>query len=304
MSRTALRVLALVLFAAMAALFVRSVVSSGNQPAAEAAPPPTRVRAAAIELPTGTLIQPGDLQWIEIPGHPSDDVFAQGRDPDDKLTGAVVRLPLTKGAAIERSRIVLPDAPGFLSAALAPGKRAISVAINDVSGNAGLILPGDFVDVILSQHLNGNSDGGATRNVIGETVLTNVRVIAVGRQFTLAPVDAKAGGANTARTVTFEVDSEQAEVVVVAGQLGELTLALRSLASENGNIRETDSQGGAHVVPVSAENLERPKAVRAEDVSTANMPPRAAPNAPEAAQAYIPPAATVVKIYRGSAQPN
>jgi pilus assembly protein CpaB len=304
MSRTALRVLALVLFAAMAALFVRSVVSSGNQQAAVTAPPPTRVRVAAIQLPTGTLIQPSDLQWIEVPAPVSEDSFAQGRDPDDKLVGAVVRLPLAKGAAIERSRIVLPDAPGFLSAALAPGKRAISVAINDVSGNAGLILPGDHVDVILSQHLNGNSEGGAARNVIGETVLTNVRVIAVGRQFVLAPVDPKAPGTNTARTVTFEVDSEQAEVVVVAGQLGELTLALRSLASETGHIRETDSQGAEHVVPVAAESPDRPKAVRAEDVSTATMTSHVAASAPEAPAAYVTPAATAVKIYRGSAQSN
>ena len=59
--------------------------------------------------------------------------------------------------------------------------RAVSVGVDPVSGTAGLIWPGDRVDLVLTQSIE-DKDQPSDRRVSGETVLTNLRVIAVDQQ--------------------------------------------------------------------------------------------------------------------------
>ena len=95
-------------------------------------------------------------------------------------------------------------APDFLAAALQPGMRAISVPVDDVSGNAGLIQPGDFVDVLLTQQIGGSATSPGTFEA--ETVVRRARVLAVGSEFQRAKAPASAPDATArARTVTLEV---------------------------------------------------------------------------------------------------
>lgn len=277
-------IILIVVVTGLAALFIRASLAPPQQ--TEAPKRVDRVRIATTDLPTGTLIQSGDLAWRDINDRASDDVYSS-RD-GDKLLGAVVRQPLTKNQPIEKSRVVLPESPGFLAAALAPGKRAVSVAITDVSGNAGLIQPGDSVDLILTQRLN--ADGN--REVVGETVLTNVRVIAVGHKIfqerDSSSSDSAKNNSQSAATITFEVSSEEAERVAVASQLGNLSLSLRSLASEIGHMRQTDGT----IIPLPPDSTDRPRPIRSSDVSQVSVGPRDPVTAP-------PPLPLTVKVYRG-----
>lgn len=220
---------ALILFAAaILAMGARAMyVSSLNRPAAPDAE--VRIRVTAADLPAGLLLRDGDLAWKAVPRDqvPSNAVVDGARQP--AVRGALLRHAMEAGSVLHAGDMILPDAPGFLAAALRPGLRAVSVPVNDVSGNAGLIQPGDYVDMILTQQMGRRGDTGADQHrVVSETVVERARVIAVGSSFqresdTLKPT--------RVRTVTLEVEPRTAEAVTVAAELGTLSLALRSFAT-------------------------------------------------------------------------
>jgi pilus assembly protein CpaB len=104
--------------------------------------------------------------------------------------------------------------------------RAVTVGVDAISGTAGLIWPGDHVDVLLTHQLD-DPNRPIGRRVAAETVLTNVRVIAIDQQL----VEGAAPGSENAKpatTVTLEVTSQDAERVSVATRLGRLSLVVRS----------------------------------------------------------------------------
>jgi pilus assembly protein CpaB len=100
------------------------------------------------------------------------------------------------------------------------------------TGASGLISPGDLVDVILTQEFQ-RADTPAGRRVVAETVLTEVRVIAVDQQIAQgAPVATPLptnGAPRVASTVTLQVTPEQAQRVAVAERLGRLSLSVRAI---------------------------------------------------------------------------
>ena len=198
----------------------------------EAAPPPPpalmRILVAARALPAGTMIKDDDMVVREIPASMAPDAaLAASDDVRAELRGALLRRYLDPGTVVERADVLRPRDRGFLATVLRPGTRAVSVGVDVVTGTAGLIWPGDQVDLILTQEL-GADDAPLGRRVIGETVLSEVRVVAVDQQFTQG-----AGGeglpSRIARTVTLEVTAEQAERVAVASRLGRIALSVRAI---------------------------------------------------------------------------
>jgi len=103
--------------------------------------------------------------------------------------------------------------------------RAVSVGVDAITGTADLIWPGDRVDLILTQAI-GDATLPIGRRIAAETVLSDVRVIAIDQQ--LMQGVAPDGSEGKARTVTMEVTSAQAERVSVATRIGRLSLAVRS----------------------------------------------------------------------------
>ncbi len=223
--------IAALLIAGAAALYARTWVESRQAaPAATAAPSPAAGRmvlVAAVDLPAGSFLQPGSIRWqawpdVELP--PS--YFVKGVRGEDQAVGAVVRYALARGQPLTDSGLVKPGERGFLAAVLAPGMRAVSVPVDEASANAGLIFPGDRVDLVLAQSLTGEAAGGAARRA-AETVLEDVRVLAMGRRLVAA---AGEESSIQARTVTLEVSPAGAERVALVTELGKLALSLRSLA--------------------------------------------------------------------------
>ena len=142
------------------------------------------------------------------------------------IRGALLRRYLEPGAALERDDVLRARDRGFLASVLRPGMRAISVGVDLVTGTAGLIWPGDHVDLILTQELQAG-DAPLGRRVIGETVLADARVVAVDQQFTQG-AGAEGAPSRVARTITIEVGAEQAERVAVASRLGRIALTVRA----------------------------------------------------------------------------
>lgn len=231
--RILLPVLALGL-AAATAVYARNWLESQRQAAAtvpvQAPMPATKtVMVADAELPAGTILQPGHLRWQSWPDVAVPESYIlEGHATEEELLGSVVRHPVAAGQPVSRGSLVRPGDRGFLAAVLMPGMRALSVPVNDASSNAGLIFPGDRVDLIVTHALGSEEQGSAARRA-SETVLEDVRVIAMGRRLTGGGMEEPGG---QVRTTTLEVSPVGAEKVALATELGKLSLSLRSLANE------------------------------------------------------------------------
>jgi pilus assembly protein CpaB len=195
------------------------------------------VLAAARALPAGTLLRADDLRWAQLStGDTPPDSFLRGQAAETDVYGAATRRAFHSGEALVADQLIKPTDPGFLPAVLAPGMRATSIPVDAAEGGAGLITPGDRVDVILTQSFSDTGLSGSQRSV-SETILPDLRIIAID-QTTHVPGMGRPGEIHppvTAeprlpKTVTLEVSRHQAEMLMVAGQLGKLQLTLRSLA--------------------------------------------------------------------------
>ncbi|HEY2023940.1 Flp pilus assembly protein CpaB [Paraburkholderia sp.] len=290
----------LFLFAAIVAMIVRVVIVSSSH-----ASTPTvdtqRVRVSAADLPQGLLMRDDDLTWKNVPvSRVPSNAIVDGKPGAIELKGALLRHPVTSGTVLVADDVILPSDPGFLAATLQPNMRAISVAVDDVSGNAGLIQPGDYVDVLLTQQMDHKTDNTSPDfSVSSETVVEHVRVLASGSEIVRPKTGNPNEGTNRIRTVTLEVTPHMGEIVAVASHLGTLSLALRSFATAS---RDSTPATLPSMAPAPASDAERPP-VWAGDISRAlrqiSQPRQVAVSAPSA-RAPAPP--HVVTVYRGSDQ--
>lgn len=187
------------------------------------------VLVAASPVQLGEFVRPEAFRWqawpdVDVPST----FFVKGQRDPGELEGAVARRPLGTGEPVTDAALVKPGERGFLAAVLTPGMRAISVPVDDASSNAGLIYPGDHVDLLLSQAIP-QANGGTARRV-AETILEDVRVLAMGRRIQPHEETDMSAGSSQIRTVTLEVSAEGAEAVALVTDLGRLSISLRSLA--------------------------------------------------------------------------
>lgn len=250
-----------------------------------------RVRVSTADLPIGLLLRDADVEWKTVPvSEAAPNAIVANAPGAVEVKGALLRHAVAAGALLTADDVILPNAPGFLAATLKPGMRAASVAVDEVSGNAGLTQPGDYVDLLLTQQMTGHTES-PDMSVSSETVVERVRVLAVGSEIQRpkdpnAPPDPN----NRARTVTLEVTPRMAEVIAVAARLGSLSLSLQSFA--------TDSRSGVAGAS-GALAASQPAPVWAGDISRAmrQLPRPAAPSSPGVPkQASVQP----ITIYRGS----
>ncbi|GAX91530.1 Flp pilus assembly protein CpaB [Effusibacillus lacus] len=108
---------------------------------------------------------------------------------------------------------------GVVKLSLAPGKRAISIAVNEVQGVSGFITPGAYVDVVV---MVPTPEG---ENASAQILLQNVRVLAVGQLNTTPENSTKV---SVYRTVTLEVLPIEGSALAFAAQKGAVSLMLRA----------------------------------------------------------------------------
>jgi pilus assembly protein CpaB len=129
-------------------------------------------------------------------------------------------------------KITGPGQRATLSAALNEGMKAITIRVNDVLGVAGFVLPGDRVDILL------------TREAGVDVLLQGVKVLAIDQT-----ADDRRNEPAVVKAVTFEVSTEEAQILTLAATVGQLSLALRNIASagieETKRVTLADLFGGA-----------------------------------------------------------
>ena len=189
------------------------------------------VLVAKSDIGLGQSVKPEDLQWQTWPTATASSTLIRRTDRPNATTeiiGQIARAPFVSGEPIREQKLVKADGSGFMAAILPTGMRAVSTEITPETGAGGFILPNDRIDVILSKHEK-NPDRQGTETVQSETVLSNIRVLAIDQ----APKEKDGQNSVVGRTVTLELKPEQAETLARVRQSGTLSLALRSIADVN-----------------------------------------------------------------------
>lgn len=213
---------------------------------AEKAPAPTvGYLVAAHPLPRGTLARDDDFTVRSVQSSDAVPAGALLDNADVKigLRGALVRNFLDTGTPVTSKDILRPRERGFLASVLAPDSRAISINVDAASGVSGLIWPGDYVDVVLTQESTTRAESknpDHQHGTLSETVVQNVRIVAIDQDIVQAGPAGNAAAGKVARTVSLQLAPEQVKKVTVAGQLGKLTLAVRS-AVDRQDIGDSDT---------------------------------------------------------------
>ncbi|WP_104662368.1 Flp pilus assembly protein CpaB [Ensifer adhaerens] len=215
-----------VLSAAMAGLLAMKLTRAPAprlaEPVLERAPT-VNVLVASKSLPVGSRLGGDAIHWMAWPKDGVvDGVITEESQPSaiDDLSGAVVRLPIFNGEPVRREKVA-DSSSRIMSSLLPAGKRAVATEITVATGAGGFILPNDRVDVIMVRK-------GGGELYLTETVLSNVRVLAIDQQ-----VEEKDDGtkAVVGTTATLELTPDQSKVMTVAQQMAErISLALRSVA--------------------------------------------------------------------------
>jgi pilus assembly protein CpaB len=257
------------LIAAVTAFMARSMFAGGASPQAVAQKPvPTgpQVIVATRALPVGTIVTADAFRYQPWPKELIEEAYFIKKDgePDatEQLIGTVVRNPITAGQPITQGALVSPGDRGFLAAALGPGMRAVSVPVSALTGVSGFVFPGDRVDLVLTQNIspdnNDNTRSAGLAFKVSETVIRNLRVLAVDQRST-PTVDEKGNTVPSKyKLVTLEVTPRIAEKIAVAQTIGTLSLSLRSLA-DNAAELEQALASGAVKMPAGATQEEEEK---------------------------------------------
>ncbi len=183
----------------------------------------TPVLVTLKDIRVGESLDASNLGWKDWP---TDRVgrfmVAKNGNVDifEELKGARARASLFEGEPLNKRRIVEVGDAGFMAAVLPKGMRAISIRVSPETGAGGFILPNDRVDVLLTRKAAGNRD-------VSDTVLTNVRVLAIDQQIKTTE---DGGQVIVGKTATLELEPKQSEVLALVESAGQLSLALRSLA--------------------------------------------------------------------------
>jgi pilus assembly protein CpaB len=193
--------------------------------------PVVDVLVAAVDIPLGNGLQASDLRWTawptsSVPGG----VIKRSDAPEavKELAGQLARAQVMANEPIRRERLMKTDGSGFLSAVLPSGKRAVAINTDSRGANTagGFILPNDRVDLVRTRRDDAASKASGADVLLSETILSNVKVLAIGQNVQERNGEKVVVG----ETATLELDPRQVETVALAQKVGQISLALRSLA--------------------------------------------------------------------------
>jgi pilus assembly protein CpaB len=191
------------------------------------------VLVAQRDIGIGQSIAAADMKWEAWPTASANPFYLRKADhPNavEELAGSMTRVQIASGEPLREGKLIKSNGSGFMAAVLPGGMRAVSIEISPETGAGGFILPNDRVDVILSRRDKEAEKRTGIETVIGETLLTNVRALAIDQN-----VEEKNGQRVVlGKTATLEVSSDQAETLAAGRIKGTLSLALRSLADGTG----------------------------------------------------------------------
>ena len=236
--------------AVLTAVMAKNLFAGAGAQQAAAAPVPLgpKILVAKRALPLGTIVDPDSFVYQPWPKELVQSAYYMEGEPGSEpkaLFGTVVRYPITAGQPITRGSLVGPEDRGFLAAALGPGMRAITVPVNATTGVAGFVFPGDHVDIVLTQTVEGGGDGPPLK--ASETIVRNARVLATDQRVTEDKGEDGKTEVKTFTNVTLEVTPRIAEKVAVSQSIGTLSLSLRSITDNSAELERAVAAGDVKI---------------------------------------------------------
>ncbi len=234
-----------------------------------------QVLVAARPIGAGTVLAPDDFRYDKWPKSivkNQASVRTDKIDPAKDYVGRIARHDLSIGQPIGETSVYKSEKGGKLAGMLDPGMRAVTINVTAESSVAGLAFPGDYVDVVLSSDMSrlGDRAKGSSEffRHVAETILENVKLLAIDQATTReGGKDGKEQPAakSVGKTATIEVTPAQAEVLILAGQMGKMSLVLRSVGKKEGEAREGDFTSDMKVSNALSSLLGRRKAILSQD---------------------------------------
>ncbi len=197
------------------------------------------VLAAAGDINAGDRISNENTKWIEIPEtdvEPSMIVRSGNETVYDITKNAKLSTKILADQPVLRSAF-LTNAD-IMSASLDDGKRAVAIEVSASSLAGGFITPGDHVDVIVTfavRTRTGDDEriSHMVNRFASQVVLRHVKVLAIDQN-----PERPEKGARVGRTATLEVDDLGARKLMLASNMGGLSLVLRALGDESVETQE------------------------------------------------------------------
>ncbi|GBD13267.1 hypothetical protein HRbin24_01291 [bacterium HR24] len=232
----------------LSALLIFIVLSqAGGGGGGESAAPSVSVVVAKQDIPARTRITP---EMVEVAAVPQDVASPKALAQTDAAVGKVTRFPIAAREQVTADKLVETTLSAEtsrnppLAVQVPPGKRAMAIKASEDTAAGGLVLPGDFVDVIGVFEVSLGPDAQDKRTV-SVVVAQNVQVLAIGQQVTNLPpgsadlppaerVNLRNASADpAAKTITLSVSPEEALALAMAAEKGSLRVALRSFTDTN-----------------------------------------------------------------------
>lgn len=177
--------------------------------------PTDQVVVADLDITPGTALV---ARMLRTNRWPRDIVPSKAvRNPKD-VEGRVALVPITRGEPILLSKLAPEGTAAGLGGLLDPNKLAVTVRVDDVSGVAGFINPGDRVDLLV------DIPAGEGKEHFSKILLQNLKILSKGQIWD--QTGEKKPEVKT--TVTLEVTPEEAEIINLATNQGKIRLALRN----------------------------------------------------------------------------
>ncbi|MGD9812632.1 MAG: Flp pilus assembly protein CpaB, partial [Sphingobium sp.] len=188
MAASRLIILGVAVAAAGGAGYVAKNMGSAPPPqqiVVEAAPQEPQIELSdvlvlASDIPMGAPVGE-ELKWQAWPADGINENFIiREAEPDalEKLKGAIARVAMFAGEPLRRAKLI-DGGKSFMSSILPSGKRAIAVQVSADTSAGGFILPNDYVDIIMTRRSGDANAGAAGAGFITETILKNIRVLAI-----------------------------------------------------------------------------------------------------------------------------
>jgi len=278
MARMRITLVLLVALAAGAGLAYGTYNYVKNVPTQAVSAVETRpVVVASRDLDLGAQVTADDLRLVDWPVT----AVPQGAFSSiDDVAGHGLVMPVIQNEPILPMKLAAKELGAGLPVVIPPGKRAVSVRVDEVIGVAGYVLPGTRVDVIATASPTTNHE-----DTTSKVVLSNVEVLAAGTKY---EQDESRGKPMAVNVVTLLVTPEDTEALTLAATEGRIQLALRNpldtSTPQTSGIRPAVLLGAARPVSRSSATA-RTTAARATEAKPAPAP-------------EVPPAATV-EVIRG-----
>ncbi|MHB8898904.1 MAG: Flp pilus assembly protein CpaB, partial [Thermoguttaceae bacterium] len=171
------------------------------------------------DVPLGNVL---DAAKLKLERWPKDKVPAGVLGKLEEIEGRRPRTKLFAGEPVLEVKLLSKgESAGGAAVQIPTGLRCVPVKVDEVSGGAAMILPGDRVDVIAYA-----KEGNEIKTSMTKTILQDIKVFAVDATWTLESDES--GQSIRAKTISLLLTPEQTERVMLATEMGKLRLALRS----------------------------------------------------------------------------